>query len=168
MLIAPQWSVAGTSHKVRVGLSAAIRREWPNAHRRRPASPQRLSGVRLRDPAGTPGISNSMLYGPNHSYNLGSVELKQYTVAGKAYTLVLKQNPNAKWECVSLDPAENEVIKASVRASKRDAQFAAHVALYKLHSLRCDQKCEDDCDKNWVRIVPASQTPSTRHRAIGI
>lgn len=88
------------------------------------------------------------------------MELKQYTVAGKAYTLVLKQNSNAKWECVALDPAANEVIKAFVRASKHDAQFAAHVALYKLHSLGSEQKCEDDCEKNWARIVPVTRSPS--------
>jgi hypothetical protein len=78
------------------------------------------------------------------------MELKQYEVAGKVYTLVLKQNPDATWECAGFDPAANEVIKASYRASKRDAQFAAHAALYELRSLRCDQKCEEDCDKNWT------------------
>ena len=83
------------------------------------------------------------------------MEMKQYTVAGKAFTLVLKQNTDGTWECDGFDSATsatNEVIKASDRSSKRDAQFAAHAALYELHSLRCDQKFEADCDKDWVPV----------------
>lgn len=57
------------------------------------------------------------------------MERKQYVVSGKTYTLPLKQNPNGTWEAVGYDSACNEVIRASAKASRRDAQFAAHVTL---------------------------------------
>jgi hypothetical protein len=79
------------------------------------------------------------------------LELKRYTVNGKTYTLALKQNLDANWECTGHDPAANEVCKAT-RPSKRDAKFAAHVTLYELHSLRCDQTCEDDCEQGWEEV----------------
>jgi hypothetical protein len=87
------------------------------------------------------------------------MEIKQYAVSGKTYTLTLKQNLNGTWEAVAYDAACNEVIRASEKASKRDAQFAAHVTLYELHNSRQDQRSEQDCDKGWKEIAETRPCP---------
>jgi len=79
-------------------------------------------------------------------------ETKQYSVVGRVYTLVLKQIADDSWECEAYE-GNQIVVDARRRITKRDAQFAGHAALYELHTLRCDQQCQDDCDKDWT-VVP--------------
>jgi hypothetical protein len=88
-----------------------------------------------------------------------TMETKQYIVNGKTYTLTLKQSLNGAWEAAGFDPAGNEVMRASERTSRRDAQFAAHVRLYELHSIRQDQQCEQDCEKGWTKIDETRPCP---------
>lgn len=73
--------------------------------------------------------------------------------------LTLKQNLNGTWEAVGYDAACNEVIRASEKASRHDAQFAAHITLYELHNKREDQLCERDCDKGWQEMAETRPCP---------
>lgn len=80
-------------------------------------------------------------------------ETKQYCVAGKLYTLVLKQLADNSWKCEAYDQGYQRVADVPHMMTKRSAQYLGHAVLYAKHSLRCDQRCQDECDKDW-KVVP--------------
>jgi hypothetical protein len=76
------------------------------------------------------------------------MEFKKLQINNELFTLEIKQNMHALWECKASDSAGKEIANAK-NCSKKDAQFLVHVTLYDIHGIRRDQACEEECDQGW-------------------